>query len=308
MPIMKMEELLDINEEVKAALAANQPVVALESTIISHGMPYPANVETAKEVEQIIRDAGAVPATIGIMNGKIKIGLTGDELEFFGTSKEIRKVSRRDMPFVLQKKLHGATTVGSTMICADLAGIKFFVTGGIGGVHRESELTMDISADLTELAKTNVAVICAGAKSILDIEKTLEYLETCGVPVAGYRTDEFPAFYSRSSGFPLEYRIDTPEDMAAVVALKWELGLEGGVVIANPIPQEYEIEQSEMQAVIEDALVQAKANGIKGKRVTPFLLDKIKELTDGKSLETNIALVKHNARVGAQVAVSYYAK
>lgn len=303
---MKLDQLMEISAEVMEAQTRNLPVVALESTIISHGMPYPQNLETAQEVEQIIRRHGAVPATIGIMNGKIKIGLTREELEFFATSKEIAKVSRRDMPYVLQNKQHGATTVGSTMICAQMAGIRFFVTGGIGGVHRDAEQTMDISADLTELAQTDVAVICAGAKSILDIAKTLEYLETHGVPVVGYQTDELPAFYSRRSGIPLEYRIDSPEEMAGFIRMKWDIGLKGGVVIANPVPPESEIEQEQIEAIIEEALQQAKASGITGKRVTPFLLDKIKALTGGQSLATNIALVKHNAEVGACIAVSYH--
>jgi pseudouridine-5'-phosphate glycosidase len=302
---MSVQPMLEYGAEAAAAKERNLPIIALESTIISHGMPYPQNVQTAREVEQIVRDHGAVPATIGIMNGKIKVGLTDDELEFFAKSRDIRKVSRRDMLAVLQQKLYGATTVGATMICAQLAGIRFFVTGGIGGVHREAERTMDVSADLTELGRTDVAVVCAGAKSILDIGKTLEYLETLGVPVLGYQTDEFPAFYSRNSGFPLEYRLDSPEEAAALIKTKWDLGLKGGVVIANPVPQADEIPQQEIEAVIENAIALAKQQNVTGKRVTPFLLNEIKRLTGGGSLRTNIALVKHNARVGAQIAASY---
>lgn len=296
---------LEYNSEVKEALASGKPVVALETTIISHGMPYPSNVETARQVEQIIRDHGAVPATIGILNGTIKIGLTEDELEYFATSGDIRKVSRRDIPYVLANRLHGATTVGSTMIGAQLAGIRFFVTGGIGGVHRNAEVTMDVSADLTELGQTNVAVICAGAKSILDIGKTLEYLETLGVPVLGYETDVFPAFYSRESEFPLEYRVDAPEEAASILKAKWELGLQGGAVIANPVPKEDEIKGEVINAYIEDALAKAAERGVRGKQVTPFLLDALKQLTGGASLATNIALVKNNAIVGARIAAAY---
>jgi pseudouridine-5'-phosphate glycosidase len=302
---MKLEQWLEFTEEVKYAKASNKPIVALESTIISHGMPYPQNVETARAVEQIIRDNGAVPATIGIINGKIKIGLSENELEFFATSKGIEKVSRRDFAYVLEKKKHGATTVAATMICAQLAGIKFFVTGGIGGVHREAEVTMDVSADLTELAQTNVAVICAGVKSILDIEKTLEYLETHGVPIIGYQTDDFPAFYSQISGHKVDFRMDTPQEIASLIHTKWLLGLKGGVVIANPVPKKDEIEDAAIQVFITEALQQAKALNIKGKAVTPFLLDKIKELTHGSSLTTNIALVKNNADVGSKIAAAF---
>jgi pseudouridine-5'-phosphate glycosidase len=301
-----LEHWLEFTEEVKEAKASNKPIVALESTIISHGMPYPQNVETARAVEQIIRDNGAVPATIGIINGKIKIGLSENELEFFATSKGIEKVSRRDFAYVLEKKKHGATTVAATMICAQLAGIKFFVTGGIGGVHREAEVTMDVSADLTELAQTNVAVICAGVKSILDIEKTLEYLETHGVPIIGYQTDDFPAFYSQFSGHKVDFRMDTPQEIASLIQTKWQLGLNGGVVIANPVPKKDEIEDAAIQVFITEALQQAKALNIKGKAVTPFLLDKIKELTHGASLTTNIALVKNNADVGSKIAAAFH--
>lgn len=302
-----MKQYMEFSPEAREAKEKKLPIVALESTIISHGMPYPQNIETAKAVEQIVRDIGAVPATIGMMNGKIKIGLTDDELEFFGTSKEIAKVSRRDFPYIISQGKHGATTVAATMICAQLAGIEVFVTGGIGGVHREAENTMDISADLTELAQTNVAVVCAGAKSILDIAKTLEYLETWGVPVIGYQTDDFPAFYSRTSGYGVDYRIDSPEDLAKLIQTKWELGLQGGLVIANPIPEADALKEQEMEMVIKNALDQAKAQGIKGKDATPFLLSKVKELTGGTSLQANIALVKHNAQVGAGLAVALQA-
>lgn len=302
-----MEHYMDFSPEVREAKEKKLPIVALESTIISHGMPYPQNMETAKAVEQIVRDLGAVPATIGIIKGKIKIGLTDDELEFFGTSKDIAKVSRRDFPYILSQDKHGATTVAATMICARLAGIEVFVTGGIGGVHREAENTMDISADLTELAQTNVAVVCAGAKSILDIAKTLEYLETSGVPVIGYQTDDFPAFYSRTSGYGVDYRMNSTEELAKLIRIKWDLGLQGGLVIANPIPEEEALKEQEMEMVIKNALDQAKAEGIKGKETTPFLLSKVKELTGGTSLQANIALVKHNAQVGARLAVALQA-
>ncbi|WP_174732845.1 pseudouridine-5'-phosphate glycosidase [Mesobacillus harenae] len=297
------EKWLDYSKEVLEARRTNKPVVALESTIISHGMPYPQNVKTAKEVEEIIRENGAVPATIAILNGKIKIGLSDEELEFLGKSPDIEKASRRDLPYLLASKKNGATTVAATMICAELAGIKVFVTGGIGGVHREAETTMDISSDLQELAKTNVAVVCAGAKSILDIGLTLEYLETQGVPVAGYGTDALPAFYTRTSPYKVNFRIDTPHDAAEMLAAKWSLGLQGGVVIANPIPEADALEEGFITAVIEKALGDAKENNISGKEVTPFLLGKVKELTEGTSLTANIALVKNNAKVGSQIAV-----
>lgn len=300
-----MKEYIDLLPEVEAALQNGAPVVALESTIISHGMPYPQNVETALAVEQIIREQGAVPATIGIKEGRIKIGLNEDDLEFFAKAKNIAKVSRRDLPFILSSKGNGATTVAATMICAHLAGISIFVTGGIGGVHREGEVTMDISADLMELAQTNVAVVCAGAKSILDIGRTLEYLETQGVPAVGYQTNDFPAFYARESGYKVDYRIDSPEDMADMLHIKWDLGLKGGVVIANPVPVEYALDHHAIEKHIEKALLEAKDAGIKGKEVTPFLLSRMKEFTGGKSLETNIALVKHNALVGAKIAIAY---
>lgn len=302
-----MKHLLDYTAEVQQALEQGLPVVALESTIISHGMPYPENVQMAKEVEQVIRDNGAVPATIALMDGRIKIGLTDEDLELLATSKNVRKTSRRDLAYVLSSREIGATTVATTMICAELANIAVFVTGGIGGVHRGAETTMDISADLEELSQTNVAVICAGAKSILDIGLTLEYLETKGVPVVGYGTDAFPAFYSATSPFESNFRLDTPQEVADMLRVKWEMGLQGGAVIANPIPDESSLEEAEITAIIEDALRQAEEQGVKGKDVTPFLLGKVKELTDGKSLEANIALVMNNARVGAAIAKAYAA-
>ncbi|MGG3893711.1 pseudouridine-5'-phosphate glycosidase [Geobacillus stearothermophilus] len=297
-----MNDFLVFSEEVAQAKAEKKPIVALESTIISHGMPYPENVQTAKDVERIIRDRGAVPATIAILNGNIKIGLTEDELEQLGTSRDVEKVSRRDLPYVVAMKKHGATTVAGTMICAQMAGIRVFATGGIGGVHRGAEQTMDISADLQELARTNVAVVCAGAKSILDLGLTLEYLETHGVPVIGYQTDVLPAFYSRTSPFRVDYRLDSVEEIAQFIETKWKLGLNGGVVIANPVPKEEELEESYITAIIEQALKEAEEKHITGKAVTPFLLDRVKTLTGGKSLKANIALVKNNAALAADLA------
>lgn len=302
-----MKNYISLSEEVRTAKEQGKPVVALESTIISHGMPYPQNVQTARDVEQIIRDHGAVPATIAILGGKIKIGLNDDELEDFGNSTGVAKVSRRDLPYLLATGEKGATTVAATMICAELAGIKTFVTGGIGGVHRGAETTMDISADLEELAKTNVAVVCAGAKSILDLGLTMEYLETKGVPVMGYQTDVLPAFYTRTSPFPVNVRADDPETIASTLKAKWDLNLSGGAVIANPIPEEYAMAEKDITAVIETALKEAKAQHITGKDVTPFMLAKVKELTGGKSLDANIALVKHNAHIGAEIAVKFAA-
>lgn len=297
-----MNDFLVFSEEVAQAKAEKKPIVALESTIISHGMPYPENVQTAKDVERIIRDRGAVPATIAILNGNIKIGLTEDELEQLGTSRDVEKVSRRDLPYVVAMKKHGATTVAGTMICAQMAGIRVFATGGIGGVHRGAEQTMDISADLQELSRTNVAVVCAGAKSILDLGLTLEYLETHGVPVIGYQTDVLPAFYSRTSPFRVDYRLDSAEEIAQFIETKWKLGLNGGVVIANPVPKEEELEESYITAIIEQALKEAEKQHITGKAVTPFLLDRVKTLTGGKSLQANIALVKNNAALAADLA------
>lgn len=297
------EQYLDISTEVKDALANNQPVVALESTIISHGMPYPKNVETALTVEQIIRDQGAIPATIAILNGRLKVGLSHEEIEMLGKAGDVVKASRRDIPFIIAKKLNGATTVASTMILAQLAGIKVFATGGIGGVHRGAETSFDISADLIELSQTDVAVVCAGAKSILDIGLTLEYLETHGVPVVGYQTDELPAFYTSKSGFGVDYRVDTAKEMAVALKSKWDLRLQGGVVVANPIPTEYEMDADMINRVIVQAVKEQDELGIKGKESTPFLLAKVKELTGGESLDSNIQLVYNNARLGAQIAV-----
>ena len=297
-----MNRYLDISDEVKKALDDNKPIVALESTIISHGMPYPQNVETALKVEEIIRENGAVPATIGIIGGRLKAGLTAEEIDYMGRAGNIAKVSRRDIPYLVAHKRDGATTVASTMIIAAMAGIKVFATGGVGGVHRGAEKTMDISADLEELAMTGVAVVCAGAKSILDLGLTLEYLETKGVPVLGYKTEELPAFYTRKSGFKVDYKVDTPEEIASILRTKWELGLMGGALIANPIPEEYSMDADLITKVIEDAVNEAEALGIKGKDTTPFLLAKIKEITGGESLESNIQLVYNNALLAAQIA------
>lgn len=303
-----MKQYITLSKEVQEAKEQGKPIVALESTIISHGMPYPQNVKTAREVEQIIRDNGAVPATIAIVDGKIKIGLSDDELEMFGKSTDVAKASRRDLAYLIATKKLGATTVAATMICAEAAGINIFVTGGIGGAHRGAETTMDISADLEELAQTNVAVICAGAKSILDLGLTMEYLETKGVPVIGYQTDVLPAFYTRSSEFPVNFRADDVETVASTLKVKWDLNLKGGAVIANPIPEEYALDEQTINKVIESALKEAEERHISGKNVTPFLLGKVKELTEGKSLDANIALVKHNAAVGAKIAVSFNEK
>ena len=294
---------LDISEEVKAAIANNQAVVALESTIISHGMPYPKNVETALNVEKIVRDNGAIPATIAILNGRLKVGLSPEEIEFLGKAPNVQKTSRRDIPFIIAKGLTGATTVASTMILAAMAGIKVFATGGIGGVHRGAETSFDISADLLELAQTDVAVVCAGAKSILDIALTLEYLETNGVPVVGYQTDELPAFYTSKSGFGVDYRVDTPKELAQALKTKWDLKLKGGMIVANPIPEAYEMDPKVINDAILEAVKQQNEQGVKGKESTPFLLAKVKELTGGDSLDSNIQLVYNNAKVGAQIAV-----
>ena len=293
---------MDIKPEVEKALDEGTPVVALESTIISHGMPYPKNVETALAVEEVIRKNGGVPATIAIIGGRIKIGLTADEIEYMAKADNVLKVSRRDFPLVISEKLDGATTVAGTMIAANMAGIKVFVTGGIGGVHRGAGESFDISADLEELKMTDVAVVCAGVKSILDIGATLEYLETSGVPVITYGTDIFPAFYSRESGFPAECRIDEPEKIASLIRTKDQLGLRGGILIACPIPAEDEIAFDKMDVVIKKALRECEEKGIKGKRITPFLLSKVKDLTEGSSLEANIKLVLNNADIGAKIA------
>lgn len=302
-----MHAFLQLSPEVAAARAAGKPVVALESTIISHGMPYPQNVQTAREVEQVIRAAGAVPATIALIDGRICVGLADDQLERLGNAQDALKVSRRDLAYVLAEKKLGATTVAATMICAALAGIEVFVTGGIGGVHRGAETSFDISADLQELARTNVAVVCAGVKSILDIGLTLEYLETHGVPVVSVGQPGFPAFFTRESGFNADFQLDTPEQQARFIRTKWQLGLTGGVVVSNPVPQEAAMRNEEIDGIIAQALRDADAQGVKGKAVTPFLLARIKDLTGGRSLATNIALVKHNALVGARLAVALHA-
>lgn len=299
-----MHPMLQLSPAVAQALAHGEPVVALESTIISHGMPYPQNVETAREVESLIRQEGAVPATIAIFDGRIHVGLSAEELEALGTASDVAKVSRRDLAHVLSTGRMGATTVAGTMIAAHLAGIRIFVTGGIGGVHRGAETSFDISADLTELARTPVAVVCAGAKSILDLGLTLEYLETQGVPVIGYQTDRFPAFFTRDSGFSVDFRLDRPVEVARLLSTQWNLPGTGGVVVANPIPPEHAMPKEEIDAIIAQALAAAAAAGVTGKRVTPFLLDRVKRLTEGRSLAANITLVKHNAVVGAQVAVA----
>ena len=302
-----MQAFLQFSPEVQAARAAGKPVVALESTIISHGMPYPQNVRTAREVEQVIRDAGAVPATIALIDGRICVGLADDQLEQLGNARDALKVSRRDLAYVLAEKKLGATTVAATMICAALAGIEVFVTGGIGGVHRGAETSFDISADLQELARTNVAVVCAGVKSILDIGLTLEYLETHGVPVVSVGQPGFPAFFTRESGFNADFQLDTPEQQARFIRTKWQLGLSGGVVVSNPVPTESAMKNDEIDGIIAQALREADTQGVKGKAVTPFLLARIKDLTGGRSLATNIALVKHNALVGARLAVALHA-
>jgi pseudouridine-5'-phosphate glycosidase len=299
-----MPEYLRFSDNVRHALEADLPIVALESTIISHGMPYPENITTAKEVESIVTRHGAIPATIAIIEGKITIGLTEAQMEFMATEHQIVKASRRDLPLILTKELHASTTVAATMICAHLAGIEVFVTGGIGGVHRNAVQTFDISADLQELARTNVVVISAGAKAILDLKLTTEYLETLGVPVLGYQTDEFPAFYTRTSGISVNYRVETAAEIADIIRTKWELGLDGGVLIGNPIPAEHSMDPEAMQHAIEEALNEAAQRDIEGKDVTPFLLDKIKDLTGGESLAANIALIRNNARLGAQIAVA----
>lgn len=303
---MNLEQYLDIHPEVAAALAAGQPVVALESTIISHGMPYPQNVETALQVEAEVRAQGAVPATIAIINGRLKAGLSQEEITLLGKEGQaVAKCSRRDLPFVLAARRHGATTVASTMIIAALAGIRVFATGGIGGVHRSAQQSFDISADLQELAQTNVAVVCAGAKSILDLGLTLEYLETHGVPVVGYQTESLPAFFTRDSDYKVDYRLDTPAQIAQALQVKWQLGLDGGVVVANPIPEAYAMPKQAIDAAIEQALAEAEQQGISGKASTPFLLARVCELTGGNSLASNIQLVMNNARLAAKIAAEY---
>ena len=303
---MNMNKYLDVNPEVAAAIAAGKPVVALESTIISHGMPYPQNVETALNVERIVRENGAVPATIAIIGGRLKAGLTAEEIEYFGKKgQQIAKASRRDLAVLCARGQDGATTVTTTMIIAHMAGIKIFATGGIGGVHRGAETTMDISADLEELGQTPVMVVCAGAKSILDLGLTLEYLETKGVPVIGYGTDELPAFYTRRSGFGVDYRIDTPAELAAAFKAQNEMGLKSGMLVTNPIPEEYAMPLETINAAIDQAIAESVEKGIHGKATTPFLLARVAELTGGNSLASNIRLVYNNAKVAAQTAVEY---
>ena len=300
---MSLNKYLDVSPEVAEAVAAGKPVVALESTIISHGMPYPQNVETALKVESIIRENGAVPATIAILGGRLKAGLTPEEIEYLGKKgHEVTKASRRDLAVLCARGEDGATTVTTTMIIAHMAGIRIFATGGIGGVHRGAETTMDISADLEELAQTPVMVVCAGAKSILDLGLTLEYLETHGVPVIGYGTKELPAFYTRKSGFGVDYQLDTPEELASAFRTSLDLGFRSGMLVTNPIPEEYSMDPAVINKAIEDAVAEAKAQGIHGKATTPFLLAKIKEITGGSSLDSNIQLVFNNARLAARTA------
>ncbi len=301
-----MNQYVVVSEEVKAALANNQPVVALESTIISHGMPYPQNVETALNVEQVIRDNGAIPATIAIIGGELKVGLSTEEIEYLGKKGlDVIKCSRRDLPIVVAKGLDGATTVATTMIIANMAGVKVFATGGVGGVHRGASETFDISADLMELAQTEVTVVCAGIKSILDIGLTLEYLETQGVTVLGYESDRLPAFYLRDSGFGVDARVDSGKEVADMMKAKWNMNLRGGFVVGNPVPEEYEENREQITSAIEQALRELKEKGIKGKDSTPFLLARVKDLTGGDSLETNIRLVYNNAKVAAGIAVEF---
>ena len=297
-----MNRYLDVAPEVQEAIKAGKPVVALESTIISHGMPYPQNVETALNVEKIIREGGAVPATIAIIGGRLKAGLTPEEIDYLGKTGAVTKASRRDLPILVAEKRDGATTVTTTMTIAAMAGIEVFATGGIGGVHRGAEITMDISADLEELAQTPVMVVCAGAKSILDLGLTLEYLETHGVPVIGYQTEELPAFYTRKSGFGVDYRLDTPAQLAEAFHVKRELGLRGGMLVTNPIPEEYSMDADVINKAIDEAVEEAKEQGIHGKATTPFLLAKIKDITGGSSLDANIQLVYNNAKLATATA------
>ncbi len=302
---MKLDDYIDFHPDVINALKNNLPIVALESTIISHGMPYPKNIETALMVEKTVRSNKAVPATIAIIKGRLKIGLTKEEIEFLATNDEIKKISRRDLAVSVSQKLSGSTTVASTMIIANLANIAVFATGGIGGVHRGAETTLDISADLDELSRTNVCVVCAGVKSILDIGLTLEYLETKGVPVIGYKTSELPAFYSTKSGFNVDYRIDAAIDIAGILKTKWDLTIDGGVLVTNPIPVAFELESSVMNEAINLAIIEADNENITGKKITPYLLSKVNEITKGKSLDANIKLIKNNADLAAKIAVHF---
>ncbi len=298
-------EYLDVAPDVADALAEQRPVVALESTIISHGMPYPRNVETALAVQQAVRDNGATPATIAVLGGKLKVGLSEDEISRLGErGDDVVKTSRRDLPVIVSTRSDGATTVAATMIIAAMAGIRVFATGGIGGVHRGAEATMDISADLDELARTNVAVVCAGIKSVLDVGRSLEYLETRGVPVLGYGTSELPAFYARSSGYRVDYRVDSAAEVANIARAKWDIGLDGGIVVANPVPEDHALHNQEIDAVIDQAIDAMDRRGISGKDTTPFLLARIAEETGGRSLDANIALVLNNARLAAEIAAA----
>ena len=302
-----MNNYIKISKEVQNALDNNLPIVALESTIISHGMPYPKNLHTALECEQIVRDNGCVPATIAIIKGKLCVGLEKEDLEYLAyTGLKVTKVSRRDIPVIVAKGADGATTVSATMYIASLVGIKIFATGGIGGVHRGAEVSMDISADLDEFAKTNVTVVCAGAKAILDLPKTLEYLETKGVPVIGYQTKTLPAFYTRKSNYSVDYQMDSPEEIAKMMKTKWDLGLNGGVLVTNPIPEEYSLDEDVMNKAIDEAIESANNLGISGKEITPYLLDKIQKLTSGTSLESNIKLVHNNCKLASLICKAYY--
>jgi len=302
---MKLNSYLDVHPEVENALNSKQPIVALESTIISHGMPYPENIETALMVEDTVRANNAIPATIAIIKGRLKVGLTKKEIEFLATNDEVRKISRRDLAITVSQKLSGSTTVASTMIIAHLAKIAVFATGGIGGVHRGAEKTLDISADLEELSRTNVCVVCAGAKSILDIGLTLEYLETKGVPIIGYKTSDLPAFYSSKSGFNVDYRVDSAFDISEILKTKWSLSINGGVLITNPIPKTFELELTMMNEAINEAIIEADKEKIKGKEITPYLLSKVNEITQGKSLNANIKLIQNNAALAAKIATHY---
>ncbi len=303
---MKISDRLIFSPEVKDGLACKRPVVALESTIISHGMPYPQNIETARMLENTVRENGGVPATIAILDGRIRIGITEKELEILGTSKNIKKASRRDLPSIIALKQNAATTVAATMICANLAGIKFFATGGIGGVHRGASESFDISADLPEFTRTPVLVVCAGAKAILDIPHTMEYLETLGVPVFGYQTDEMPAFYYRNSGVKVPQRFDDPADAAEIFRRSIDLGYKSGILVGNPVPKEYEMDKNLIESKIDEALADAKKLGIQGQAVTPYLLQRLYEITEGESLKTNIELVKNNAVLCTKIAVAFF--
>ena len=302
---MKLNSYLDVHPEVENALNSKLPIVALESTIISHGMPYPENIETALMVENTVRANKAIPATIAIIKGRLKVGLTNEEIEYLATNDEVRKISRRDLAIAVSQKLSGSTTVASTMIISNLAKIAVFATGGIGGVHRGAEKTFDISADLEELSKTNICVVCAGAKAILDIGLTLEYLETKGVPIIGYKTSELPAFYSSKSGFKVDYRVDSASDIAEILKTKWDLSIEGGLLVTNPIPKTFELEFAMMNEAINEAIIEADKEKIKGKEITPYLLSKVNEITQGKSLNANIKLIQNNAALAAKIAIHY---